>query len=107
MLRRYCFIACSPGRSHRHRIAHRPAAMLKTAAEVLVGPTRCLHHAIQRQVFDHNDLAHVQLLSARGAPAPCWLLTLYTNGVRLDRHRAGRGAKNSGRDATADSAEGE
>jgi len=49
-----------------HRFTHdrivvglRPAAVLKAAAAVLVGPARCLHHAIKCQVFDHNNFHFV------------------------------------------------
>src|SRR5215213_3077287 len=40
-------------------VGHRPAAMLEAAAGVLTSPTRCLHHAIERQVLDHNNFTHL------------------------------------------------
>ena len=34
------------------------ALMEQGAAAVFVGPARCLHHAVERQVAGHNDFAH-------------------------------------------------
>jgi hypothetical protein len=42
----------------------------EAAAAVLVGPARCLHHAIERQVVEHNDPAHVMVLSVACACHP-------------------------------------
>jgi hypothetical protein len=36
----------------------RPAAVLEPAAFVLVATARRLHHAVERQMFDHDDFAH-------------------------------------------------
>jgi len=40
-----------------------PSAVLKTAACVLVRPARRLHYAIERQVVDHDDPAHLDSLT--------------------------------------------
>jgi hypothetical protein len=59
----------APVCSFRHHPAHRvvavghgPAAVLESAAAILVRATRCLHHAIQNQVDDNNELARLLLL---------------------------------------------
>src|SRR5205823_9022509 len=42
----------------------RPAAVLGAAAPVLVGAARCLHGAVERDVVEDNDFAHLALPSA-------------------------------------------
>jgi hypothetical protein len=54
--------------------------VLEAAAVVLVGPAGRLHHAVERHMIEHNNLAHcTSLLSREG------LFTIYTNGLRPDR----------------------
>src|SRR5207245_9073405 len=49
-----------------------PTTVLESAFGVLVGSTRCLHHAVERQELDHTEHPHVSTLSFR-SPAPCRL----------------------------------
>jgi hypothetical protein len=55
------FEIASASESTSHGVAS-PFAVTTHTQKILVGPARRLHHAIQRQAFDHHDLAHVQLL---------------------------------------------
>jgi hypothetical protein len=64
----------------------------KAAAAVLVGPARCLHHAIERQVVEHNDFAHEMVLSsiAWSSPPP----SIQTGTVQIDREIVDDDARN-------------
>jgi hypothetical protein len=56
----------------------------EAAAAVLVGPAGRVHHAIERQVIEHNNLAHCNSFLS----TEC-LLTIYTNGFGSDRQECG------------------
>jgi hypothetical protein len=49
---------CHHAAHDRIGVGRRPAAVLEAVAAVLVGVAGCLHHAIERQVVGHDDLAH-------------------------------------------------
>ena len=48
----------------------RPAAVREAAPRVLVGSARRLHDAVEREVLDHDDLAHADLLAEAAGPPP-------------------------------------
>jgi hypothetical protein len=49
---------CRQASNDRVEVGLSPAAVLEAAAEVLVGPAGCLHHAIERHAVVHNELSH-------------------------------------------------
>src|ERR1700694_4948901 len=65
--------------------------MREAATAILVWPAGRLHHPVQGETRNRNDLAH-SLLLLTVTPAPVAVFSLYTNGLRPDRQRplAGR-----------------